>query len=80
MADKSIQAVLFELGLGNISQRFIEHKITFDLAKKLSDEELSALGVGTIGDRIRLKEKLNSQHRTCACGAFKSSGFRFYFR
>ncbi|VDI65606.1 Hypothetical predicted protein [Mytilus galloprovincialis] len=62
MAEKSIQAVLFELGLGTISQRFIEHKINFDLAKKLSDEELSALGVGTIGDRIRLKEKLNSQN------------------
>ncbi|CAC5366847.1 unnamed protein product [Mytilus coruscus] len=61
MADnlKSIQAVLFKLGLGTISQRFTEHKITFDLTKKLSDEELSALGVGTIGDRIRLKEKLN---------------------
>ncbi|CAC5388063.1 unnamed protein product [Mytilus coruscus] len=38
----------------------LDFKLTFDLAKKISDEKLSALGVGAIGDRICLKEKLKT--------------------
>ncbi|XP_052249529.1 uncharacterized protein LOC127857163 [Dreissena polymorpha] len=54
----AMKAALEEVGLGYLWHNFRANKISLEEAKKLTDEELSALGVNTIGDRVRLKEKL----------------------
>ncbi|KAH3780606.1 hypothetical protein DPMN_158424 [Dreissena polymorpha] len=53
-----MEAALEEVGLWYLWHNFRANKISLEEAKKLTDEELSALGVNTIGDRVRLKEKL----------------------
>ncbi|KAH3789051.1 hypothetical protein DPMN_167218 [Dreissena polymorpha] len=53
-----MEAALEEVGLGYLWHNIRANKISLEEAKKLTDEELSALGVNTIGDRVRLKEKL----------------------
>jgi len=53
-----MEEVLSSVGLNSLIPRFNFNKITRSEALKLSDEELATLGVSTIGDRIRLREKL----------------------
>ena len=54
-----IEKILRDLGLATLSQNFIHSKVnTLEVAKKLTDKDLASLGIVTIGDRIRFKERL----------------------
>lgn len=58
MADRSAERVLEEIGLQGLIGNFNGQKIGFRMLLSLSDNELSRLGVTTIGDRVRLREKV----------------------
>lgn len=53
-----MEEILTSLGLGILLPNFLENKLTVTEAIKLNDAELFQLGITTIGDRIRLREKL----------------------
>jgi hypothetical protein len=55
---KSVEAVLQEVGLHALFDNFKTQRVEFDTLLSLSDTELCRLGVTTIGDRIRLREKV----------------------
>ena len=50
-----MENILKELGLESLIPQFSEERIEPENVSTLSDEELSCLGVNTIGDRIRLR-------------------------
>ena len=54
----SIKDVLQGIGLSTFINRFAEEKNDVDQIVGLNDEEFIRLGVSTIGDRIRLKNKI----------------------
>ncbi|KAH3753907.1 hypothetical protein DPMN_188558 [Dreissena polymorpha] len=55
---KTVENVLQEIGLYALLGNFVGQKIEFDSLTHLSDTELGRLGVTTIGDRVRLREKV----------------------
>ena len=55
---KTVENVLQEIGLYALLGNFVGQKIEFDSLTHLSDTELGRLGVMTIGDRVRLREKV----------------------
>ena len=51
-----MQAILNELGLGILIEKFEAERVEPEVVASLSDGNLASLGVSTIGDRIRLRE------------------------
>lgn len=59
MADASsrLTRALIEVNMMTLIGQFEAEKIDLNMIKSLSDQELVRLGVTTIGDRLRLREK-----------------------
>lgn len=63
MADERVREVLQELHMNALINTFSEEKVDLETLISCSDEELSRLGVTTIGDRIRLKDACRKKNR-----------------
>ncbi len=55
--------ILNRAGLATLVANFDKEKVDPAQIERLSDEELSRLGVGTIGERIRLRESAKQEVR-----------------
>jgi len=56
MADQ-LENLLAEIGLHGLYNNFRTQRVEINNLSDLTDNELSRLGVTTIGDRVRLREK-----------------------
>ncbi len=56
-----MESILIELNLQSLSQRFVEERIQPQNIISLNDDELVRLGVTTIGDRIRLRDRCKDE-------------------
>ena len=54
---ENMESILTELKLQSLFQRFAEERIQPEDVTRLSDDELVRLGLTTIGDRIRLRDR-----------------------
>ncbi|XP_033748894.1 uncharacterized protein LOC117333620 [Pecten maximus] len=52
-----MDALLKRLGMRNLEQRFADEKIDLDNILSLSDQDLTRIGVSTIGERARLRKE-----------------------
>ena len=65
-----MDTIFKEIGLEHLSFRFQEEKIEIQTIKGMSDEQLIDIGVKTLGDRLRLREKCsNNPQSSCSAGA-----------
>lgn len=55
---RTVEFVLQEIGLHGLLENFNSQRVEFSSLLNLTDNELSRLGVTTIGDRVRLREKV----------------------
>jgi len=55
-----LEKCLQDIGLGTLYVRFQEEKNDANMIEMLSDNELSRLGLQTMGDRHRLREQVKS--------------------
>ena len=53
---ETIFEILDKLGLNLVTKKFEDEKVNIKVVMSASDEDLTRLGVKTIGDRIRLRE------------------------
>ncbi|VDH96748.1 Hypothetical predicted protein, partial [Mytilus galloprovincialis] len=60
----SMREILEELKLQNLNETFELERIEIDNFLSLTEQQLIRLGVTTIGDRIRLEEKVKQVQRS----------------
>lgn len=70
-----LAAALDAIGMRPLIQRFIDEKVDDNTFGSISDEQLSRLGISTIGDRIRLRERM----RASDSEAPEGSGYKIHF-
>ena len=55
-----IKDVLNNIRLNSLLQNFVDSKIdTLSICRGLNDQELTRLGITTIGDRVRFRDEVN---------------------
>ena len=54
--DTPIKRALRNAGMAALSQKFEEERIELSMIITMTDGEMTRLGVGTIGERIKLRE------------------------
>jgi len=52
-----MESILEQLGLGTLLERFSREKVDPEVVLLMSESSLIRLGVETLGDRIRIKER-----------------------
>ena len=52
-----MESILKQLGLGTLLERFSSEKVDPEVVLSISESSLIRLGVETLGDRIRIKER-----------------------
>ena len=52
-----MESILEQLGLGTLLERFSSEKVDPEVVLSMSESSLIRLGVETLGDRIRIKER-----------------------
>ena len=58
-----LEIALNKIGLGTLIEKFKDEKVDFDTIVAASDNELTRLGVVTIGDKVRLREICKKESR-----------------
>ena len=59
-----LEETLNKIGLGTLTQRFKDEKIDFETIIAATDNELTRLGVVTIGDKVRLIERFANKKQS----------------
>ena len=74
-----MDTIFKEIGLEHLSFRFQEEKIEIQTIKGMSDEQLIDIGVKTLGDRLRLREKCSHNPQpSCSAGAALSERLNLF--
>lgn len=88
MADDAVRSVLHSIGLHSLYQNFMSQKIdSIEICKSLEDNQLTNLGLVTIGERIKFKNAVQhwqsmpimpmAESDTAASGSRISTGTLF---
>ena len=71
-----MESILEQLGLGTLFERFAEEKVDPEVILSMSESSLIRLGVETLGDRVRIKERCKhfvDEERTRSLASTSSS-------
>ena len=68
-----IKAILEKIGISTVFEIFKKEKIDLKVAVSLSDNELSRLGIRTIGDCVRFRDMCQTERNTLECANTSAS-------